>query len=245
LIELYLDNNELESLDDAHLAKLKDLNVLSIAHNKLKALPASIGRLYKLKQLLINNNKLSSPLPYTLANANQLRVINANVNQLTAAFDVSNGEPLCFPVLQKLELHRNRLSSLTTPAAAAPLEFPELQELDLSQNRLYHLDDLLTTTPKLLALDISQNIFSEWPAGIFSLSNLHRLSIANNEFTSLALHLCLLEGLRAFSFEGNPIRVLPRVTGAQAILERLRNRLPERGKFIILGIMTLLSKLTL
>ncbi|KAI9595444.1 hypothetical protein BDF19DRAFT_422736 [Syncephalis fuscata] len=227
LVNLDLQNNELEMLDNDYLGKLQSLQVLNISHNRFQALPEAIGKLYKLTHLQANNNQLKTPLPYSLTNANSLRVLNVSVNQLTAAFDVSNGQPLQFARLQHLDLRRNRLTSLTRPDAAAPIELPELQELFLSANRLYHIDDILITTHKLLTLDIHQNLFSEWPAGIFKLSVLNRLDISSNEFINLPPHLGLLETLKSFLFDGNPIRVLPRASGAQAILERLRDRISE------------------
>src|SRR5690606_32612043 len=75
--------------------------------------------------------------------------------------------------------------------------------------------------------DLRQNRFMEWPQGIFSLKHITRLDIASNEFRQLPPHLGLLETLQSFLFDGNPLRALPRVQGTQALMKRLRERIPE------------------
>jgi len=65
---------------------LVNLRSLRLAHNQLHgAIPASLGNLTLLWELLLNGNRLAGPVPTSLANLTGLTVTNIGYNALTAS----------------------------------------------------------------------------------------------------------------------------------------------------------------
>lgn len=172
LLTLQLDNNEVTTVDCLNGASLPWCQRLDLTANKVTKLPplGALGRLRfacfntneistlegfgdhpALEELQIKENKLTSFKG--LGRLASLVCLVASGNQLTSL------EGLDAPVLKKLDLSKNQLSSLEHIAGA-----PTVEELDLSENQLSaenpHLPELRRLgrdTPALKLLQIAGN----------------------------------------------------------------------------------------
>ncbi len=59
LVQLDASYNQLQTLPEEHRQDEATLRILSLSHNKLKTLPASIGELTELEMIFLSNNKLT------------------------------------------------------------------------------------------------------------------------------------------------------------------------------------------
>jgi CCR4-NOT transcription complex subunit 6 len=84
LDKLYLNNNRLRTLPAA-IGKLKNLTHLDLSCNQLSELPPEIGMLVNLKQLLLFDNELHD-LPYDLGSLFQLEVLGIEGNPLDEGY---------------------------------------------------------------------------------------------------------------------------------------------------------------
>nr|XP_057947367.1 leucine-rich repeat protein 1 isoform X2 [Doryrhamphus excisus] len=137
---------------DMRMLTLKALRVLDLSNNHIKKLPATIGDLGCLSELILHNNHLE-------------------------AFS----EALCLSTLQRtlqlLDLSQNRLQSL--PAQLCQLR--ELVNLKLDDNRLLCLPVHIGRLTKLRFLSVAHNRLAELP-GDFRKLRLENLDLFGNPF---------------------------------------------------------------
>mmetsp|Transcript_46306 Transcript_46306/g.100576 ORF Transcript_46306/g.100576 Transcript_46306/m.100576 type:complete len:781 (+) Transcript_46306:618-2960(+) len=151
--QLHAPNNQITSIKWPRIANCANtLRVLNLASNLLVSLPAEIGELQKLQELLLGCNFLEG-LPSGCANLRRLKVLHLGCNSL-----VEVPKPcLELPQLEWLHLGSNQISEL--PAAISRME--SLQSLLLNDNHLTSLDVVLPDS--LVELDISQNRIGALP----------------------------------------------------------------------------------
>jgi Leucine-rich repeat (LRR) protein len=80
LQQLYLNNNQLESVPDS-IGNLINLQYLVLSSNKLKSVPDSIGNLINLVELHLGNNEFSS-LPTSILKIKQVLEIDHTSYQI-------------------------------------------------------------------------------------------------------------------------------------------------------------------
>jgi len=149
LKELFLDNNELQIIED-EVKGLVQLQILNLEHNKLSKLPSSIGQLTslvilnlehnqltqlpsevrllkKLNKLLLANNKLTE-LPATIIYLDKLEELHVGNNKLKQLPDEDFS---CLKSLKQLNIANNDIRML--PFSLARIE---LKGLSVSGNPL-------------------------------------------------------------------------------------------------------------
>ena len=160
----------LESLEMACLEKLEDL-------------PAEIGKLRKLEELIIDNGngcQMNVSLPRSIGQLENLRVL-----RLYGALDargIGSGEPA----------RRSRSKSL--PDTVARLR--RLEELDLGRNGLRSVPPHIASLRRLKRLGLDYNDLREIPPFIGNLTNLEELSLRSNGGVRLPQSLAGVKGLR-------------------------------------------------
>jgi len=218
--QLNVSKNTLKSLDD-WLAATPNITCIDASHNKIEYLPSFIGDV-PLVELRISRNSLSS---LSLANSltccfkdtsstfvRSLSYIDLSGNQLKwvpAAFSK-------LPLLSTLILANNMIITLKlicqdgTDCGWPCDGFKSLENLDLSGNKINDLADL--------------------PSSLASSTRIRRLSLANNELTTIPPTLGLLQDLTSIDLRGNPqraIRMNILERKAPEILSFLRSRIDE------------------
>ena len=148
------------------------LEQLDLSGNRLKTLPADMGRLSKLQRLFCSGNPFDV-LPVAIGDCpllSQIGFRGCGLREVPA-------EALP-PALRWLTLTDNRLDHL--PAALG--ERPALQKLMLAGNRLRSLPKTMAGAANLELLRISANDFAGVPSWLATLPALSWLAFASNPF---------------------------------------------------------------
>ena len=146
------------------------LEILNLSDNRLRSLPADLGRLTNLKVIFLSNNNFEE-VPEILADcpnlsmvgfkSNKIRVLGENVLPLSVRWLILTDNQLAklpksigrLQKLQKLMLAGNQLRSLPDEMAACQ----NLELIRLAANRLQSLPDWLFMLPRLSWLAYAGN----------------------------------------------------------------------------------------
>lgn len=167
--ELSLDDKDLIVLPP-EIEKLKQLQTLWLAGNKLTTLPPEFGQLKQLQILSVERNKLTS-LPPEIGQLEQLQSLNLAVNRLTTL------PPEFVQLRQLVEFtpDANQLTSL--PPGFGQLK--QLQVLNLGQNQLTSLPAEIGQLEQLERLHVRHNPLTSIPHEFVELKKLQVLSVPN------------------------------------------------------------------
>jgi len=174
---LVLADNELVEVSEK-IGQLKQLRMLDLGHNQLRAVPNAVGELAGLSDFLYLHDNQLSVLPASLARLTRLRYLNIGEN----AFETLPECVCSMAGLIELRISGNRLSELpgavsrlsrlrelharnnrlgTLPRAIGQLA--ELRQIDLRGNPVTHLPEELANMPRLEKLDLRWVDTLEWP----------------------------------------------------------------------------------
>ncbi|GLJ40876.1 hypothetical protein SUGI_0845600 [Cryptomeria japonica] len=184
------------------LAKLEFLEVLVVnGFREIKGgIPFSIGKLTRLKQLYLENNKLTGVIPPSIGNLTQLQTLSLNGNRLGGEIPKEIGK---LRQLIQLNLAKNRL---TGPIPASVQKLRSLQFLDFNENLLSgSLPPFIGSLQSLTFVDFSgNNLTGEIPQTLGNLSNALTLSLAQNKLTGkIPSSLARLGSLSSLSLNDN------------------------------------------
>lgn len=167
------------------------LEVLNLTGNRLKALPADLSRLRKLRILFCSDNDFTT-LPEMLGECPQLEMIgfkSCQIGQLPAS---------ALPTrLRWLILTGNRLESLPTELGGCA----RLQKLALAGNRLRSLPASMADLGRLELLRIAANQLDALPGWLLELPRLAWLAYAGNPCSDAG---------EAQALHQNPLSPIPR-----------------------------------
>lgn len=207
---------------------------LDLSRLKLTILPESIGKLYCLQKLWLNDNKLKI-FPF-IGNLGQLEVLSLDGNKLEKLpnsigllrrlkiFSLSENKLRVLPKqigklsqLQILNLTDNQLSKL--PPEICLLS--KLQALWLAENQLTVLPEKIGKLGQLQVLSLYGNQLSDLPKSTYKLNRLKVLALNNNHFTDLPNQILILPSDCGVEIEKNPF--------SQEILDKLRKIVKRSG----------------
>ncbi len=278
LRELVIFQNRVTELPQGLFSGLESLQALFLAENLISELPQDMfSDLGGLEALVLDNNRLAT-LPEGIAGLGQLRELSVNENRLSSL--PARGPPGLFslqlasnqltemplgwlsPSLQQLYIHSNEISSIPTgafmnlsslgqliladneisdvaPGAFAGLD--SLRVLGLDRNRISNLPaGAFAGLPALERLFLSANPISELPPGVFSgLPALRILALAEMQLTAVPAGIAELANLRILFLNDNRITRLP--AGLLAGLDSLqalvapKNRIEELPSGFFVG----------
>jgi len=175
---------------------------LSLHHNLLNQLPASITVFSHLTALDLSNNQLID-LPQNFGSLSELRVLVAKHNQLeTFSF------PKTFNQLTKLEilnLSGNRLEEMPQQI----LDLPNLKALYAGGNRLQSIPCRLGDLISLEILYLGGNQLRDIPATIGKLKNLMSLVLCDNKLETIPSTIAHFQKLESLSLHNNILKTLP------------------------------------
>jgi Leucine-rich repeat (LRR) protein len=198
LRDLKVRNNDLAGDLSAGVAKLHNLEVLDIQHNRLTSLPEALADLVRLRVLNISGNGFTS-LPFETLHRLPLIELSAVKNKLKGVLiEIQDAE---LPQLQVLDVSGNSLSSL----ALDHLRLPALHQLSCAANRLTSLPDM-TSWQSLLTLAAEDNNISSIPEGFTELAKIKNVDLTGNNIKVLDDRIGRMESLDIFRISGNPLR---------------------------------------
>ncbi|XP_056143735.1 volume-regulated anion channel subunit LRRC8D [Lampris incognitus] len=154
---LDLQHNNLRTLEELlSFSHLRHLSCLRLAHNRVLALPASVGVLRGLEHLDLANNQLQS-LPLALFSLHRLRRLLLSGNLL----EELPAEVKALHLLTELDLSQNRLERLPPELFRGCLE---LRIINVAHNCLSSLPPGLGALKQLFRLDLRSNNLENLPA---------------------------------------------------------------------------------
>ncbi len=179
--QLWMENNNLNGTLPPELAKLSDLQILTLLDNQnlTGRIPAELGGLKQLRGLYLINNSLSGSIPVEFGNPEQLEDLRLSGSSLSGLIPSELGN---LELLQKLFLHDNSLSG------AIPSEFGNLQQLEdlrlfgnsLSGEIPYELGNLVLLTGLRLH---NNSLTGPIPSDLGKLALLKELRLDDNSLT--------------------------------------------------------------
>lgn len=210
LRRLVVNGNALERLPD-EIGDLSELEILNASSNRLTALPERLGGLGKLVELDVSDNRIAA-LPECLGGLKALRALKIAKNPLT-----SLPESLASLPLEELSLEEmpaldwgQALRVLARVPALATLRI--CQPLGAAPPALDALRQVKTL--RLIGLGLT-----ELPEEVLRLDQLEKLSLDQNQLTTLPDALGQMPALKTIVLFDNPI--------PQGEVERLRARWPH------------------
>ena len=226
---LILEDNDIQCLTaqmEKALLSYPALECLDLANNHITLMPAVLGKLPSLKELILSNNDCvvfdCEHLPKSLESLNlaqnrvtqlpkalpeSLQLLNVSYN-LLECLDIEN------PYLNGVYASMNRISTLRVMARG-------LLSLDVSRNHLTQLPDLAEATPSLTNLDASINELTAFPVLPITMK---RIVLSNNKIEVID-SLCQFEQLAELDISSNCVRVLPRLPSSVTSLHVHKNKL--------------------
>jgi hypothetical protein len=146
------------------------LEILNLSDNKLRSLPADLGRLHKLKIIFLSNNDFEE-VPEVLADCPNLSMVGFKSNKIRVL-----GENILPLGVRWLILTDNQLERL--PKSIGRLE--KLQKLMLAGNQLRSLPDEMAACQNLELIRLAANRLESLPSWLFTLPRLSWLAYASN-----------------------------------------------------------------
>jgi hypothetical protein len=146
------------------------LEILNLSDNRLRSLPADLGRLHKLKIIFLSNNDFEE-VPEVLADFPNLSMVGFKSNKIRVL-----GENILPLNVRWLILTDNQLERL--PNSIGRLE--KLQKLMLAGNQLRSLPDEMAACQNLELIRLAANRLESLPSWLFSLPRLSWLAYAGN-----------------------------------------------------------------
>ncbi len=215
-----MTNEELLALIDK--AAEEQWDTLDLSGNELTELPSEIGKLTKLKTLILGKwdkkkvkligNNLTS-LPPKIVQLSSLQTLSLKYNKLSN-LPLEIGQ---LSSLKTLDLSDNQLSSLPSEIG----QLSSLQTLSLRNNQLSSLPAEIGQLSSLQTLSLRNNQLSSLPSEIGQLSSLQTLSLGNNQLSSLPAEIGQLSSLQTLSLDKNQLSSLPSEIGQLSSLQRL------------------------
>jgi Leucine-rich repeat (LRR) protein len=171
----------------AQIASYADLEVLSISClESIQALPDSIGRLTRLRELKIDNGNgcaMNLILPETIGNLQALKKLTLYGAQNSSGDGPQPRKRHPFPHsisklknLTLLDLGGNGFEKI--PVFVKNL--PRLKELGLSWNKLKTIQPFVANLKELMTLNLQGNDLTDLPDFLNALPKLTRIAIGNN-----------------------------------------------------------------
>lgn len=219
------------SLTDLHLTGLPELSglprleVLDVRENLLACLPASVGKLERLRELRASNNELST-VP-DLSALTRLRVLDLSYTELEHLPGLSsltglevldlqfrNRRREFVPVSDGAEVRmvaKDTITSTRLDLTEVDLPMPQLRELMLDEARLPARPSWLAAMVELQKLQLTGTGLAELPVGPAGLPALRELYLGDNELTEPPPTEKMPE-LRILSISRNPLRQAPRLS---------------------------------
>jgi hypothetical protein len=181
-------------------------------YNAIKTLPASFGKLRKLREWKMDENGLES-LPDSIGGCSGLITVSLNHNHLKK---LPVGVSL-WQMCENLNLRANKFTDF--PQVLSMLK--RLDQLDLGFNEIDRIPEIIGQFANLTLLILNGNKISKLPDALFGLKKLATLGLGQNQITEIPLTFTKLS-LRSLSLEDNQLPNLPYHLWSEENLETLR-----------------------
>ncbi|XP_014366639.1 leucine-rich repeat-containing G-protein coupled receptor 4 [Papilio machaon] len=226
---IFINANNLKSIDNELPVKAKKLVLIHAAHNELTSLPKEMKLMTSLESLYFYDNNIKS-LDGALQKARRLIRIGLSFNKIEFLADDEFAEA---EILADLDIAYNQLKSLNGSlrhlkslrylnlthnmlTEFSLLEIKGLKRLsviDLSHNKISHIvgnmDNLVDVETMVLELRLDHNHISNLDGALMGVHGLLRLNLSNNQINQISADDLLgLEDLKLLDVSHNQITSL-------------------------------------
>jgi Leucine-rich repeat (LRR) protein len=188
------------------------LQFLDLSHNRLDAIPDSIGLLTCLQHLLLPHNNILS-LPETCGQLKLLQVFDVSHNPLQNL----PGSLGFLRSLVKIEVEKCPLrmppADVVAMGSVMILKFlkevrlsVEANALDLSRLALEVLPASLCRHTDLTSLVLNDNLLASLPTAVAAMTKLHTMVLSRNKFQEIPLFISTFTNLRVLHLQNNSIK---------------------------------------
>lgn len=184
------------------LGMMQNIVELRAGRNKIRTLPASLGKLKSMKILDVCENMISE-VAHQVCHIAELEDLRLRRNKIITFSDNFTE----MPMLRYLDLGENLLDKIPP---AVPWCIRELKTLLLDRNKLTALPKEMEKLNVLEALDLKENEIKNLPAEIAGMLKLTSLDLTNNKLKGLPDSIGKLSNLTHLLLKGNePLKMLP------------------------------------
>nr|CAG4717597.1 unnamed protein product [Naegleria fowleri] len=204
LEEIYLDDNQLEQVENSWICALPNLKVLSLAFNKLK--DVEVLEPSRLEKIYLHSNEITSLDNMKGIFTDSLKVLSIHQNQIT---NLPNEIGHCSASICEITLFNNNLQRLPSNL----FQLTQIETLYLQNNELCEISEEIGNLQNLTELDLFNNKLTSIPSSIGKLVKMKRLCLDNNDLRTLPTDIINLTNLISFSFHGNSnLKVSPYIS---------------------------------
>jgi len=198
---LYLDHNDITTIDPGTFVKIATLKTLSLKDNKMQTLDKkSFQGLKNLENLNLSQNYITSLSSGTFSVMKSLKTLSLAHNTI----EKLEGEVFSIPTLQILDLSFNSILHIGSNVFG---EARNLRALNLSNNNILKIDDYKIASLETLDLSCNKNVTVD-PNAFTSFKSLKWLSLSSNNLEEVPSRIEMLTELRVLHLEGNVIKDL-------------------------------------
>lgn len=203
LTHLYLNNNEIEIIEDNAFELFTNLKVLKLSKNNIAIVSKLwFGQNINLRELDLNFNQINKIDILAFKYMDNLQVLKMRRNKLE---HLSDGSFWGLSKLKKLQLDHNNIDVISQGWTYG---LDSLKELSLKYNSITNIsDNSWSSAKKLIEINLSFNKLQTIKKHSFQ--NLHSLKIlrlSNNEISNVDKHsLRYLKNLESLDFSGNKL----------------------------------------
>ncbi|EFC49213.1 predicted protein [Naegleria gruberi] len=200
LEEIYLDENQIEQVDNSWFSSLPNLKVISLPFNKIQDIDIQTNN--KIEKIYLHSNQIKSIDSIKAVFSDSLKVFSAHQNQIsTIPEEISNSISL-----REVTFFNNTIQQL--PKGLYNLI--NIDTLYLQNNEIAELLPELGNLTNLTELDLFNNKLSSLPSTIGNLTKLKRLCLDSNRLKTIPADVVNLSNLISFTFHNNPeLKVSP------------------------------------
>ncbi|UOB19186.1 leucine-rich repeat domain-containing protein [Abyssalbus ytuae] len=173
---------------------------LSLPSRKLTNLPAGIGQLTSLEDLILGDNQLTE-LPAEIGQLTLLEILYIGENELTG-LPAEIGQ---LESLKELDLSGNQLTGLPEEIG----QLANLEYLNLNKNQLTGLPAEIDQLTLLEILELKENLLTGFPTEIGQLESLKELLLSGNQLTSIPEQIGNLTDLTHLGLYDNKLEEVP------------------------------------
>lgn len=211
VVEIHLQYNNLKSTEKTLevLGELTGLEVIVFHGNNILAIPDSIFKLPKLKELYLGNNKIEEILS-SVRESSSLSVLDLTENLIEEIPD----ELFDAPQLDLLFLNRNNISEIPKSVGSAI----SLKGLHLDENNISEIPEEVGNISSLVYLSLYKNKIKKIPNSIGKLKNLDLIDLSENLIEEMPDELFDAPKLKVIALSKNKIREIPdSIANAQSL----------------------------
>jgi len=158
----------------------KELDVLILSYNNIKAIPPDILQLEELKVLDLSHNHQIRNFTFELMSLKNLKGLNLSYNSIEKIPDAFSD--LMKNKMMVLNLNSNKIASIDN---ISWINLKTMIELDLADNQLDSVPDSICELVNLTQLDLSGNRLTTLPKQLYNLNKLKHVFLRRNRLKDL------------------------------------------------------------